>query len=1287
MKRYYILLLQLLCVGILSAAIPLSPQIVVPDTIGEAQEPAQEIGAGDSGSKGLQYFHHATVNKGNVFSFVVGEPLFITFDFSDFSYYRSVDGDPLPASDFNLCLLIHQIRGEYFEDSYLPFGVRSDTHEIFCNNGVDSCSYFIPPGHYEITYTGFDSDLTAPIQPGVSLANSVMLGANSSVTLHYSATSYTYDELPTDPYPDIPDAVTTVTNLAATSGQNSIVKRTYRNAEGTVFDETTEYYDGLGRLKETVLTGITPDGTNLVTLTRPDALGREHTVWLPGIDASASGNAYVDPSAVTSSSMTIHDDSKPYSYSVYENSPLGRVVEQYGAGASWHAAGKRIVNEYLANNSSQAELTVRLFTYTNSIRSGGISSSGYYADGTLRAKRVTDEDGRITLTFTDRQEHIVLKRSIADGGNYHDTYYIYDDFGLLQAVLPPALSAQAGNGTLDSDLVDQYAYLYQYNARNELTGRKLPGAGWENFGYDTDTNRLIWSQNAVQRANQEYTVYLYDALGRECVRGIMDLWPSGLLHPVKYTGSASGLGGYEVTGGANVALKKVLAVNYYDNYQFVEASSIPRSLLPAQASCHVTQGLLTGTLQARLSADADAGDTPMCADVLYYDYRGNIIRDISSNPLGGYDVEDIGYNFTRQVISRTVTHHADIPGKKITETYAYTYDHAGRAVKTTHSVGGNPGVTLVENSYDALGRLASTARGGSSLLGTAYAYNIRDWMTGLDNSLFSEELHYTDNPYNTGNRSYSGNIIAVGWRTDQTQRAYDFTYDNLSRLTGARYHEEGADGRYTTQYSYDSMGNMLTLKRNGLQDGGTYGQVDNLSYSYDGNQLTKISDSVEDPSCVGAFNFRDGADDEVEYTYDANGNMTSDKNRGITAIAYNVIGQPERITFADGKTTEYVYSYDGTKLQVTHKSQLPPTETTTTYCDNLVYENGVLKQILVGGGYVTLNGSTPVYHFYIRDHLGNNRVVAKADGTVEQTNHYYPYGGLMADISTGSDLQPYKYNGKELDRMHGLDTYDYGARQYAAAIGRWDRVDPLCEKYYDVSPYAYCGGNPINAIDPDGRSYDWYQDEDETYQYSPDVHSQKDLLKGQIYKGKSFTTGRGNNVTQYRSDGSILYANETAAYNRMWNQADVHFRQMGEKGGREVGGFILNSGKVLVLPDYKNDVNTSEISEYGYKISRNGFLTKGKETFSVLANIHTHQKGSGDPTPSFVGNSDAQLSENLGSLPVFVMGHNGKMTGIISNSVSYAIFNLPCPYNKLNNLLNGIVSFSNYVKKANWSFK
>ena len=83
-------------------------------------------------------------------------------------------------------------------------------------------------------------------------------------------------------------------------------------------------------------------------------------------------------------------------------------------------------------------------------------------------------------------------------------------------------------------------------------------------------------------------------------------------------------------------------------------------------------------------------------------------------------------------------------------------------------------------------------------------------------------------------------------------------------------------------------------------------------------------------------------------------------------------------------------------------------------------------------------------------------------------NHYYPYGVLMGE-SQNTTTQPYKYNGKELDRSFGLDWYDYGARWMDGVGGRWSSIDPLCEKYYDVSPYAYCAGNPINAIDPDGN--------------------------------------------------------------------------------------------------------------------------------------------------------------------------------------------------------------------------
>ena len=96
-------------------------------------------------------------------------------------------------------------------------------------------------------------------------------------------------------------------------------------------------------------------------------------------------------------------------------------------------------------------------------------------------------------------------------------------------------------------------------------------------------------------------------------------------------------------------------------------------------------------------------------------------------------------------------------------------------------------------------------------------------------------------------------------------------------------------------------------------------------------------------------------------------------------------------------------------------------------------------------------------------------------------------------------FQPYKYNGKELDLMHGLNTYDYGARQYSPVLARWDRKDPLCEKYYSISPYAYCGNNPVNAIDPDGR-YITYQNGNKSYIY----------YKGDFYENKRKKDGNGN---------------------------------------------------------------------------------------------------------------------------------------------------------------------------------
>ena len=136
----------------------------------------------------------------------------------------------------------------------------------------------------------------------------------------------------------------------------------------------------------------------------------------------------------------------------------------------------------------------------------------------------------------------------------------------------------------------------------------------------------------------------------------------------------------------------------------------------------------------------------------------------------------------------------------------------------------------------------------------------------------------------------------------------------------------------------------------------------------------------------------------------------------------------------------------------------------TNYSGNMIYENGQLSKILTDVGYITLANSTPTYHYYLQDHLGNNRVVIDEHVQVAQVNHYYAFGGLMGE-STGGGTQPYKYNGKELDRMHGLDWYDYGARHYDAVLGRWMCVDPLAEKYPNVYSYCFTLNNPIRFID------------------------------------------------------------------------------------------------------------------------------------------------------------------------------------------------------------------------------
>ena len=178
---------------------------------------------------------------------------------------------------------------------------------------------------------------------------------------------------------------------------------------------------------------------------------------------------------------------------------------------------------------------------------------------------------------------------------------------------------------------------------------------------------------------------------------------------------------------------------------------------------------------------------------------------------------------------------------------------------------------------------------------------------------------------------------------------------------------------------------------------------------------------------------------------------------------YNLLDRPQKITLSGGKVIDYKYAADGTKLQ--EKTTSGGTVKTVDYVGDCIYEDGILKKILLDGAYASLSGSQVSYHFFLRDHLGSIRVVASEAGAVEQVNHYYPYGSRF---SAGGGDNRFLYTGKELNPDSAL--YDFHARLMSPATGRFVTLDPDAEKYRSVSPYAYCAGNPINLVDSEGKA-------------------------------------------------------------------------------------------------------------------------------------------------------------------------------------------------------------------------
>jgi len=340
-----------------------------------------------------------------------------------------------------------------------------------------------------------------------------------------------------------------------------------------------------------------------------------------------------------------------------------------------------------------------------------------------------------------------------------------------------------------------------------------------------------------------------------------------------------------------------------------------------------------------------------------------------------------------------------------------------------------------------------------------------------------------------------------------------------------------------------------------------------------------------------------------------------------------------------------------------------------------------------GYGYIPNDTTKEETFFYHSDHLGSTSYITDDRGNITQYEAYLPYGELLVEEHSSSEDLPHKLNGKQIDEETGL--YYYGARYMNPMASIWYGVDPLAEKCLMTGAYVYCGDNPIVLKDPDGRG--WIQTKKGIY-YNPKIHSQRDISVRDTRRGFKYLGETYHNAKQgisYRSDGSILFRHESDAYKHMWNHANNLYKAPRNPQGKEVGGFLLSNGNVLVLPDYNNDSRTTKISGYGYKIGHHT-VSKGNVVYSVVAQIHTHQDTSGDPTPSYYspnGPYDGKLAENM-RIPVFVLGHDNNVTGILQNKKHHAfIEDLPKPFNKVSTFLKANTSFFSYVAKNTWSLK
>lgn len=789
-----------------------------------------------------------------------------------------------------------------------------------------------------------------------------------------------------------------------------------------------QYMDGLGKPLQTIGYKQSPTQKDIVSnaLTY-DKYGRVNQAILPAPASTGTGIYQTNPTGLAQS---FYSDTHPYKQAtLYDNSPLNRVREQYGEGQAWRAATKNI-----KTYNESAGTDVRYYYLDGS---NNIVLNGNFPANSLFKTRVVDEQGHTTISYNDLQGRLVQKQT-QDATGYITTYYIYDGSSRVKAIIQPEGYELNQSINYNSAEWDKWVFEYVYDYRGQVIEKKVPGAGAEHFVYDK-WDRLVWTQTALQREQGKWTFRKYDAYNRLIMSGEKaesrtrtqlqteaDNW-TGDRYESRVTGGDiyySYSNAYPQVFDTN-EIREVFYFSFYDNWR-------PNDMLFDGANAyHAMHTSSTGLATGGRTRNSENGN--WLVYVNYYDNKSRIIQTYSHNLYGYIERTDFKYNFAGEAIEIRYLMRDASNGATI-QLERFDYDHAGR--KTAYKLGMNAvGETVATYEYDEIGRAitkkfypdrqyqqvstpeyinrppnpiantedlaqkaillnpgtsidavdintytATIGQGTSNVIVQGLqtmnlGYHLRGMLNCVNCTNNQPALDANQNDFfanklefETANW-YDGNIGKQSWinKKDNVLRSYTHNYDPAKRLLASNFESANSAENYTLSIGgYDKNGNIQSLNRNGLIDN-AYNPIDQLGYTYNGNRLSKVEDAITGDHSGDFVNNNNGTDD---YAYWTDGSLKTDLNKEITLITYDsYLNKVKQVDFSSGKWLKFYYDGDGTLLK-----RLNSDNEQWAYTPKSIFKDGQLYQISQDEGRVIKVNGSFVPEFEYRDYQNNLRV-------------------------------------------------------------------------------------------------------------------------------------------------------------------------------------------------------------------------------------------------------------------------------------------------------------------------